>query len=251
MLLVKIKTNTISFIKEVDLLKIIQRNYLYQLTFLPMIFPVNCYLIEEGEELTLIDAALPFSYKKILAFAEERKKPITKIILTHAHGDHIGSLDALKERLPNAKVYISVRDARILSGDHTIDKEEEPFVLKGGLPKNIQTKPDVLIKDGEQIGSLLCIALPGHTPGSFGFLDKRDNSLIVGDAFQTRGGLAVSGQFRAFFPFPAMATWNKAEAIKSAKKILPLNISLLATGHGNLLENAHLSIESLLERERG
>ena len=81
--------------------------------------------------------------------------------------------------------------------------------------------------------------------------NKRKHWKTGTPAFQTRGGLAVSGQFRAFFPFPAMATWNKAEAIKSAKKILPLNISLLAIGHGNLLENAHLSIESLLERERG
>ncbi|MEK5382271.1 MBL fold metallo-hydrolase [Niallia sp. FSL W8-0635] len=232
-------------------MRIIHRNFLYQLTFLPMVFPVNSYLVDEGEELSLIDTALPFSYKKILAFAEKVKKPITRIILTHAHGDHIGSLDALKERLPNAKVYISVRDARILSGDHTIDREEEPFVLKGSLPKNIETKPDVLINDGDQIGSLTCISLPGHTPGSFGFFDKRDNSLIVGDAFHTRGGFAVSGQFRALFPFPAMATWNKGEAINSAKKILPLNINILATGHGDLLENAQASIESLLQKERG
>ncbi|WP_400243678.1 MBL fold metallo-hydrolase [Niallia sp. JL1B1071] len=226
-------------------MRIIHRNFLYQLTFLPMIFPVNCYLIEEGEELTLVDTALPFSYKKILEFAEKQKKPITKIILTHAHGDHIGSLDALKEKLSDAKVYISARDARILAGDHSIDKEEEPFVLKGGLPKNIRTKPDVLIKDGDQIGSLLCISLPGHTPGSFGFIDKRDNSLIAGDAFHTRGGLAISGQFRLFFPFPGMATWNKAEAVNSAKKILPLNISLLATGHGDLLEIPQAAIKSL------
>ncbi|UQZ75884.1 MBL fold metallo-hydrolase [Niallia circulans] len=232
-------------------MRIIHHNYLYQLTFLPRIFPVNCYLVEEGEELTLIDTALPFSYKKILAFAEKLNKPITKIILTHAHGDHIGSLDALKERLPDVKVYISVRDARILGGDHTIDKQEEPFVLKGGLPKNIKTNPDVLIKEGDQIGSLISISLPGHTPGSFGFLDKRDTSLITGDAFHTRGGFAISGQFRSFFPFPAMATWNKKKAIESAKKVMSLNVSLLATGHGDLLENPQPLIESLLQKERG
>lgn len=109
----------------------------------------------------------------------------------------------------------------------------------------------MLIKDGDQIGSLISISLPGHTPGSFGFLDKRDNSLITGDAFHTRGGFAISGQFRTFFPFPALATWNKEKAIESAKKVLSLNISLLATGHGDLLENAQPSIESLLKKERG
>ena len=226
-------------------MRIIHHHFLYQLTFLPKIFPVNCYMVEEGAEITLIDTALPFSYKKILAFAKEKNKPITKIVITHAHGDHIGSLDALKENLPDAKVYISARDARILRGDHSIDKEEEPFVLKGGLPKHIKTIPDVLIKEGDQIGSLVCISLPGHTPGSFGFIDMRDNSFIAGDAFHTRGGLAISGQFRLFFPFPGMATWNKEEAINSARKILSLNISLLATGHGDLLENPQAYIESL------
>ncbi|MES9793628.1 MBL fold metallo-hydrolase, partial [Priestia megaterium] len=34
---------------------------LYQLTFLPRFFPVNCYLVEEKDSLTLIDAALPYS----------------------------------------------------------------------------------------------------------------------------------------------------------------------------------------------
>ena len=38
--------------------------------------------------------------------------PIARIVLTHAHGDHIGSLDALHELLPDAEVLISSRDAR-------------------------------------------------------------------------------------------------------------------------------------------
>ena len=33
--------------------------------------------------------------------------PITRIVLTHAHGDHIGSLDAIAGELPDAEVLIS------------------------------------------------------------------------------------------------------------------------------------------------
>ena len=40
---------------------------------------------------------------------------------------------------------------------------------------------------------------PGHTPGSMSFLDIRNKALIVGDAFQTRGGTAVSGQMKFWF----------------------------------------------------
>ncbi|WP_445488132.1 MBL fold metallo-hydrolase [Niallia sp. 03133] len=228
-------------------MRLVRRNFLYQLTFLPHVFPVNCYIIEEENELTLIDAALPPSHKKILETAEKLKKKITRILLTHAHGDHIGSLDVLKQHLPDAKVYISERDARILNGDHSIDKEEEPFPLRGGLPKNVVTKPDVLLKEGDRIGSLTCIKMPGHTPGSMAFLDTRDNSLIAGDAFQTQGGLAISGQRKLLFPFPAMATWNKEAAANSAKKILLLPISLLAVGHGNLLENPQDQLQKIIK----
>ncbi|MRS10760.1 MBL fold metallo-hydrolase, partial [Bacillus anthracis] len=38
----------------------------YQLSFLPRVFPVNCYFVEEEDGLTLIDAALPYSAKGIL-----------------------------------------------------------------------------------------------------------------------------------------------------------------------------------------
>lgn len=65
--------------------------------FYAEIFPVNCYLVEEESELTLVDAALPFSVKGILKAAESIGKPITRIVLTHAHGDHIGALDGLKK----------------------------------------------------------------------------------------------------------------------------------------------------------
>lgn len=229
-------------------MRITRHNHLYQLTFFPNIFPVNCYLIEEECELILIDAALPSSYRKILETAKNLNKPITKIVLTHAHGDHIGSLDSLKENLPNTTVYISSRDARILQGDHSITKEEEPNKLRGGLPKNIKTKPDVLLEEGDCIGSLTCISTPGHTPGSMAFLDNRDNSLIAGDAFQTKGGLAISGQWKLLFPFPAMATWNKEAALKSAEKIAAYNISLLAVGHGDLLKNPQDQLKEIITK---
>ncbi|MGG1637154.1 MBL fold metallo-hydrolase [Paenibacillus sp. FSL K6-3182] len=206
-----------------------------QLTYLPKVFPVNCYLVEEAEGLTLVDAALPNNVNAILRAAEQLGKPITRIVLTHAHADHIGSLDGLKERLPNAQVFISKRDARLLGGDHTLDPNESSLPIRGGLPKNVRTKPDVLLVDGDRVGSLLAVAAPGHTPGSMAFLDTRNDILIVGDAFQTRAGVAVSGQIKLLFPFPAMATWDKQTSLETARRLRDLKPSLLAAGHGNMV----------------
>lgn len=211
--------------------------YLTQVSFLPRLFPVNCYLVEEEDGLTLIDAALPYSAKGILEAARRIGKPIKRIVLTHAHDDHVGALDVLKRELPEANVYISARDARLLAGDVSLDPEEEQTPVKGGVPKKTATRPDVLLRDGDQVGSLLAVATPGHTPGAMSFLDVRDRALIVGDAFQTRAGLAVSGQLRLLFPFPAMATWSKRTSLQSARKLLELEPSVLAAGHGPMLVN--------------
>ncbi|MFS1516644.1 MBL fold metallo-hydrolase [Bacillus sp. SCS-151] len=228
-----------------------QEKYLYQLTFLPRLMPVNSYLVEEDDELTLIDAALPYSAKEILRTAESIGKPITKICLTHAHDDHVGALDNLKNKLPNAKVYISSRDAKLLAGDKSLHADEPNTPIRGGVPKGIQTKPDVLLNEGDVIGSLLTISTPGHTPGSLTFLDTRSNTLIAGDTFQIRGGIAVAGQLRVLFPFLAMATWNKEQALQSAKKLMKYKPALLAVGHGNLLNNpASAMNHAIQEAER-
>jgi glyoxylase-like metal-dependent hydrolase (beta-lactamase superfamily II) len=244
MALVIVKLISLVFEKGAVHMRIIHKQSVYQLTFLPRFFPVNAYLVEEEEGLTLIDAALPYSVKGILKAAAEIGKPITRIVLTHAHGDHIGSLDALKAAMPQVPVYISARDARLLAGDRSLDANEPSSPVRGGVPKagTVKTIPDTLLKDGDRVGSLLAIAAPGHTPGSMAFLDTRNQALIAGDALQTRGGIAVTGQVRPLFPFPSMATWNKEVSLDSARKLSELKPSLLAVGHGLMLENPQAKI---------
>src|SRR3954465_15726582 len=56
---------------------------------------VNAFLVVEDDGLTVVDTMLPRSQDGILAAARELGAPIARIALTHAHGDHVGSLDAL------------------------------------------------------------------------------------------------------------------------------------------------------------
>lgn len=216
-------------------MRIIQKENLFQLSFLPRIFPVNCYIVEEENGVTLIDAALPYSVKGIIHTIEKIGKPLSRIVLTHIHNDHVGSLDALKTHFPKVPVYVSSRDARLMDGNLTLDPDEPQTPIRGGVPKALQTRPDVLVADGDEIGSLLVIASPGHTPGSISLLDQRTGALVVGDAMHTRTAVAVSGMMTPLFPFPAMATWNKQVALDSVRKLVALNPTLLAAGHGNLI----------------
>ncbi|WP_438445295.1 MBL fold metallo-hydrolase [Gorillibacterium sp. sgz5001074] len=234
-------------------MKVTRYGNVLQLAFLPRLFPVNCYLVEEEDSLTLVDAALPFSVKAILRTAESLGKPITNIVLTHAHGDHIGAVDALKSQLPDVRLQISERDARLLAGDRSLDAGEPAQPIRGGVPKpsQIRSRPDRLLQDGDRVGSLLAVTTPGHTPGSMSFLDVRSGTAIVGDAFQVRGGIAVSGKLMPWFPFPAMATWSKETAIESARKLTSLAPSLLCAGHGRALERPEAVMkQAIIEAER-
>ncbi len=206
-------------------------NFLIQLTRLGF---VNCYLVREDDGFTLIDTGLPGSTRAILAAANSYGLPIVRLVLTHAHSDHVGSLDALHTELPDAEVAITARDARFLSGDHSLDANEPQVQLRGGYPI-CKTKPTRKLVHGDRIGSLEVIATPGHTPGHAAFLDLRDRTLIAGDAFQVLGGVAVSGTVKPLFPLPALATWHKPTALQSAQTLRALEPSRLAVGHGRVL----------------
>ena len=195
---------------------------------------VNAYLVREEDGLTLVDTMLPGSEKDVLAAAEELGAPIVRIVLTHAHGDHIGSVDALARALPDAEVLISERDARFLTGDKSLDQSEQQGKLRGGY-KKIDTKPTGALTPGGQIGSLEVVASPGHTPGHVSLLDTRDRTLIAGDAFSTFGGVATAAQVNPRFPLVGMATWHRPTAADSARALRALEPSRLATGHGSVV----------------
>lgn len=144
-------------------------------------------------------------------------------------------------------MYISSRDALLLEGNKTLLPHEKSVPIKGGLPKNIKTKPDLFLEEGARVGSLEVIATPGHTPGSITLFDTRNRSLIAGDALITRGKLVVSGMMNPLFPFPALATWDKSTALESAKKLSKLKPSLLAVGHGKMLMQPQKLLEIAIE----
>jgi len=82
---------------------------------------INCFLVRETDGFTLIDTNLPGSAGAIQRAAVRLGSPIRRIAMTHAHIDHVGSLDALCASLPHVEFVIGQRESRLLRRDFTLD----------------------------------------------------------------------------------------------------------------------------------
>ena len=92
---------------------------------------VNAFLVREDDGLTLVDTTMGGAADALLEAAKTAGLPIRRIALTHGHGDHVGSLDALKERLGDSvQILMPELDARIHAGEKVIEGK-----LTGSWPK--------------------------------------------------------------------------------------------------------------------
>ncbi|HMJ36887.1 MAG TPA: MBL fold metallo-hydrolase [Baekduia sp.] len=208
---------------------------------------VNAYLVREDDGFTLVDTMFSGSAKRLLAAAEQLGTPIRRIALTHAHGDHIGSLDALARALPDAEVIISARDARLLNKDKSLDPGEPEGRWRGSFP-GAKTAPTRTVVGGDRIGSLEVVAAPGHTPGHVALLDARDGTLLCGDAYSTLGGVATSARMNPRFPLPTFATWSREIELESARALRALNPARLAPGHGPIVEAPGAAMDAAIAK---
>jgi glyoxylase-like metal-dependent hydrolase (beta-lactamase superfamily II) len=204
---------------------------------------VNAYLVREDDGFTLIDTTLSGTAEHLIVAAEEAGGNLRRIALTHGHGDHVGSLDGLKDKLGDSvEILMPELDARIHAGEKVVEGK-----LPGSWPK-LKTTPDTRITAGDRVGSLEVIASPGHTPGHVSFLDTRDRSLIAGDAFTGYGRLSVPSHYYWRFPFATMATWDKPKAVESARALGELSPAVLVMGHGPAFRDPRAAIAAAVAR---
>jgi glyoxylase-like metal-dependent hydrolase (beta-lactamase superfamily II) len=208
---------------------------------------VNAWLVREDDGLTLIDTTMKGAGKKILGAAEGLGAPIVRIILTHAHGDHIGALDELAAALPDAEVIISARDARLLHKDMSLDPGEPERKLSGSYP-GAKTSPTRTVGHGDRIGALEVVVTPGHTPGHIALLDSRDRTLYCGDVYSSLGGVASSAKANPRFPLVRMGTWSPELDLESARTLRALAPARLAPGHGKLVEEPAAAMDAAIAR---
>jgi glyoxylase-like metal-dependent hydrolase (beta-lactamase superfamily II) len=143
----------------------------------------NAYVVVTDDGLLQVDSGLPGNARRICRFIEEMGHDpgeVHDIVLTHYDGDHVGSAAALKART-GARVCIHEADAPVLTREQKPGERMPLFVriLYRLLMKPLT--PDRLLHDGDMVGGLRVMHIPGHTPGSIALV-RDDGVVFSGDA---------------------------------------------------------------------
>ena len=196
------------------------------------------YLLNLGD-LVLIDTGAGLSVSSIIANIDKlgfTSAPLTTIVLTHCHIDHVGGAAALQQKY-GARIIMHQADAVPLeNGDQRMTAAYWYGVKFQPLPIDVTFNgPRHTVTVGQH--ELVLLHTPGHTPGSISaYIDKSGKRVLFGQD--------IHGPFLAEFG-ANMRDWTN-----SMKQLLALNADILCEGHfGIYKSNKKLTeyIESYLE----
>lgn len=143
------------------------------------VYAANCYVItcEDTKKTAIIDPG--GDANDIVNYIERNDLDLDCIILTHAHGDHIGGVPEIKDK-KGVPVFIHNQDADMLK-----NKNRNMTSLMSG--PDVEVVADKLLQDGDTIKlgnlELNIIHTPGHTRG--GICIQIEDILITGDTLFT------------------------------------------------------------------
>lgn len=205
---------------------------------------VNSYLVEEGGEVTVIDAGAPGLYgllAKELAAMGRALEDVRGIVLTHGHSDHVGYAErARRER--GWRVLVHEADEALALGrvkNPATGPRMRPgpmlgfgwWALRRGLLRVPPLTEVAVYGDGATLdlpGAPRVVLAPGHTPGSAALHLPGHDAVFTGDAMAT---YTVSDGHRG--PRVAAFSADYAQARASLDRLECLDARLVLPGHGD------------------
>ncbi|MBA2441799.1 MAG: MBL fold metallo-hydrolase [Rubrobacter sp.] len=214
---------------------------------------VNWYVIEEGEELTLVDAGWPRSWPRVERAISDLGRSlgdVRAVVLTHGHPDHIGAAERVRREC-GATVWAYREEVSRVRGEA---KGSSPFALvpalltqlwrptalgfvlhatgRGFLTPSWPTEVVPFEAEGGRIdvpGRPRPVKTPGHTGGHVSFVLEESGVLLAGDALLTLDPLT-----RAEGPTapPDALNSSPGQVRESLEALAQLEAATLLPGHG-------------------
>ena len=182
---------------------------------------VNAYVLIRGKEAAVVDTGTSGNASKIadvVRTANLSWDAVHHVILTHYHGDHIGSVGEVLAAAPKATAYAGAAD----------------------IPQIKSPRPIKAVGDNDEVFGLRVIATPGHTPGHACVFDPAGSLLMLGDAMNNIGSKLVG-------PNPEY-TADMARAQQSVKKLAKLTFQHAVFGHGEPIDKGASVGAAIYER---
>ena len=189
-------------------------------------FQTNCYVVwdEATKECAIVDPSAEASYEdeRLARFVEENGLKVVRIMLTHAHVDHIAGLRQVCDRY-KLPVTLHRDGVKLL-------KQAEAYGAMMGF--DVQSMDDLsceFIEDNDVLkigdGEVECRYVPGHCPGSMAYVLKDAQMVLTGDALFC-GSIGRTDLPGGSYPL-------LIEKIRSRIMVLPDEYQVLS-GHGEL-----------------
>lgn len=140
---------------------------------------------------------------------------VDAIVLTHLHFDHAGGISLY----PSAEIIVSEDEI-----EHARRSREDPWrdpALAPGIAEALEIRKARFVRDGDMIGRLSVVALPGHTPGSIGLVDP-EGVLFAGDAVKNIEEMSIGAP---------RAALDMRQAIESIARIRQASFGAVIPGH--------------------
>ncbi|MHA1376296.1 MAG: MBL fold metallo-hydrolase [Promethearchaeota archaeon] len=158
-----------------------ENSYLIDAEFMKLKGILSLYVIENDGMRLLIDTGEALAARRVVKKLKAMNLfPIHKILLTHAHWDHIQALPRILKQMEGEGV-------EILAHENAIDILKNPEELNEFFEYSVEPIENVTpLKENEIIDingfEIEIIELFGHTQDSIGVYDKKHKNIFVGDA---------------------------------------------------------------------
>jgi len=225
---------------------------------------VNWYLLEEGGRVTVVDAGVAGYRRQLEAGCRElgrSEADVAAVVLTHAHGDHVGVAEMLRTEL-GVTVHVHGEDEELARTAKAPGKNERSFMpylrhaaawkllwelgRNGGLKPRpigeVRTFADADVLDVP--GRLRVVHTPGHTAGHCALVAESAGVVFAGDSICSYNALTGA---RGPQLMPSALNRSDEQALASLERLRGQAAQLLP-GHGDPMADPEAAVDEARRR---